>query len=217
MLSLDNAYSRRRAAGVSRPHLPRARSPPDRRRAAGLRRRAEDRRTQHRADLRARTADAGGDTRRRRRRRGRHRECARHPNGSADAPRRRHPTRWWRSAARCSCPLAAFARMNEEREAAGEPRVCQPAQRGGRHDPDARQRGGGEPRPSGLHVSDRQTAGPRRARAVPRRRSAAAQGMGMSGRTALAAVRRHRRRGRVLSRMGREAPMRCRSIPMASS
>ena len=69
MLSLDNAYSEeelrafdervRKGAALGR-------------RAGRLRRRAEDRRPEHRADLRGRTAGARRDARRRRARRGRH-------------------------------------------------------------------------------------------------------------------------------------------------
>ena len=62
--------------------------------------------------------------------------------------------------------------MNEEREAAGEPRVRQSAQRGRRRDPDARQRGRRQARPPRVHLPGRR-AGRRGAAGgdAPRRRS----------------------------------------------
>ena len=77
---------RRRGRGILRPRAPLPR--PERRRAARLHRRAEDRRPLLLAALRARQARPGGDARRRLRGRGRHRQRAHDRRDPADARRR---------------------------------------------------------------------------------------------------------------------------------
>ena len=89
MLSLDNAYSEEELRAFDervRRGLGETGAVPDARR---LRRRAEDRRPEHRADLRGRRARARRHARRRRARRGRHAERPDDPRDSAAAARRR--------------------------------------------------------------------------------------------------------------------------------
>ena len=100
MLSLDNAYNEDGAARLRRARAPGAGAGDG---AGRLRRRAEDRRPQHRADLRGRAAGARRHARRRRRRaRTSRRTCATIraiPLGAA----RRVPAGASKCAARCSC------------------------------------------------------------------------------------------------------------------
>ena len=91
MMSLDNAFSAERAAGVGRA----AGAPPRRRagrRPGRLRVRAEDRRRRHLAALRGRPARAGRHPRRRAGGRGRHRQHRHHRARSRSACRRARPT-----------------------------------------------------------------------------------------------------------------------------
>ena len=115
MLSLDNAFSaeeveRVRRAGAAVPHRSAGR-------AGGADRRAQDRRAELLAALRARRAGACGDARRRHGRRGRHRQCADHRRHSAAAERTR-PT-CSKCAARSTCRRPTSPRLNERQEAAG--------------------------------------------------------------------------------------------------
>ena len=119
--------------------------------AGGLRRRAEDRRPQHLADLRGRAARARRDAGRRVPRRGRDVERPDHPGDSAGAVAGRCPG-GSRSAARCTCRGAAFDRINREREEREEPRVRQSAECGGRHDAEPRSAAGGAARPVGVRL-----------------------------------------------------------------
>ena len=134
MLSLDNAYNEdelrafdervRKGAGLGD-------------RARRVRRRAEDRRPEHRADLRGRPAGPRRDARRRHPRRRRDRERAHDPRDSARAcaaaPAGRIEVR-----GEVYLPRASFERMNREREEAGEPLFAEPAQRRRRHDAESR-------------------------------------------------------------------------------
>ena len=130
MLSLDNAYNDeelrafdervRKGAGLGRG-------------AGGLRRGDEDRRPEHRADLRGRQP----------------RRAARHA-ATARAARTSRPTcgRFARFRSRCATvpaerievrgevylPRASFERMNREREERAETPFCEPPKRGRRHD-----------------------------------------------------------------------------------
>ncbi len=81
MLSLDNAYNEDELREFHARICRALDRPADD--AARLRRRAQDRRPEHRADLRARPARARRHARRRHRRRGRDVERARHPRDSA--------------------------------------------------------------------------------------------------------------------------------------
>ena len=117
MLSLDNAYNEDGAARVRRA---RPRTAPGSATRPPLRRRAEDRRPEHRADLRATARCVRGATRGDGvARRGRHAERPhdpRHPAvaaGGGAGPQHRG------RAARCYLPRASFERMNREREEAG--------------------------------------------------------------------------------------------------
>ncbi len=71
--------------------------------AAGLHRRAEDRRALLLAALRERRAGAGGDARRRLRGRGRHRQCPHDRRDSAEAEGRAAFPMCWKCAAKSTC------------------------------------------------------------------------------------------------------------------
>ena len=122
MLSLDNAYNDeelrafdervRKGAGLGDS-------------AGRLRRRAEDRRPEHRADLRGRPAGARRDARRRRPRRRGDRERPHDPRDSAARCAAGRRTRI-EVRGEVYLPRAAFERMNREREDAGEPLFANP-------------------------------------------------------------------------------------------
>ena len=122
MLSLDNAYSedelREFQPGICRA-LGRAADD-----AAGLRRRAQDRRPQHRADLRARPAGARRHARRRHPRRKRHLERPRHPGDSAGAAAATAPER--DGDPRRGLPAARGVSEDERRARAGRACRCSP-------------------------------------------------------------------------------------------
>jgi DNA ligase (NAD+) len=112
----------RTSCGVRRARAPGARA---RRHAGRLRRRAEDRRPQHRAHLRGRPARARRDARRRRARRGRHGQRAddsRHP--ASPARRARRAAR----GARRGLPAARRVRADQPRArgGSGEPLFANP-------------------------------------------------------------------------------------------
>ena len=121
MLSLDNAYSDeelkafdervRKSAGLG-----------DTR--GDLCRRDEDRRPQHRPDLRGRTSGARRDAWRRSSRGGRHSERSDDPGDPARAPN--GPADRFEVRGEVYLPRASFERMNREREDAGEPLFANP-------------------------------------------------------------------------------------------
>ena len=169
MLSLENAYNEDELRDFHAPRLPRSR--PAGRDRARLRRRAEDRRREPRAHLRARAAHARRHPRRRRHRRRRDVQHARHSRHSeaaddggragADGDSRRGV-------------LAAHDVREDERGArsGGRAAVRQPAQRRRRRAAHARRSGRREARPERLHVSGRSSPGRRgacRRRPMPRR------------------------------------------------
>ena len=98
-------------------------------------------------------------------------------------------------------PRKAFERMNTERERGGRAAVRQPAQRRGGHAAQSRSGAGREARPERVHVSVGRPRRATRGRRTPRR-SSTLQALGSAGRAALAALRRHRRAGRVLRASG---------------
>ena len=149
MLSLDNAYNEEELRAFDERV----------RKGAGLgdtpvvvRRRAEDRRLEHRADLRGRPAGARRDARRRRARRGRHAERADDPRDSAVAARRPVPGRI-EVRGEVYLPRASFERMNGEREKEGRAAVPEPAQCRRRDDAQSRSVAGGEAQAGGVCVS----------------------------------------------------------------
>ena len=199
MLSLDNAYTEeelrafdervRKGAGLGD--------------AAGrLRRRDEDRRPEHRPDLRGRTADPRRDARRRRARRRRDGQRPHDSRDSAGAARRaarahRSARRGLPARARRSNGSTANGRRpaselyaNPRNSAAGTMRNLEP---GARREAGARR----------VHLSGGRGRGPvRRAHSET---LAAMRTLGAARRAALAEVRGRRRAGRVLPGMGREA------------
>ena len=104
-------------------------------------------------------------------------------------------------------PRASFERMNREREDAGEPLFANPRNAAAGHDAESRSGAGFEAWPVGVHLPGRDR--PRSAIQGGLNNSHARRwprcGMGTAGRATLAAVRRHRRRDRVLPGMGRHA------------
>ena len=218
MLSLDNAYNDdelkafdervRKGAGLG--ETPRR-----------LRRGNEDRRPEHRADIRGRPAGARRHARRRGARRGRDRERAHDPGDSARAARRAgRPHR----SSRRGLPAARLVRAHEPRaRRRRRAAVREPAQRGRGHDAESRSGAGLEARPVGVHVSGcpiRPRTTGTRGRLRPTHGSHAGDAdrdarVGTACRAALAAVRRHRRRHRVLPGVGRQAAGRSSSTPTA--
>ena len=180
MLSLDNAYTEAELRAFDE----RVRKGLGERRAGAVRRRAQDRRPQHRADLRqtdascaaprAATASAARTSR------SNVRTIRAIPLALRDAPRG-HASK---CAARCTCRERRSQRINREREEAGEPLVRQPAQRRGRRDAQSRSRAGGAARPRRVDLSGRRP--PRRLDSARRDARAAAR-VGPAGRAALAA------------------------------
>ena len=201
------SFTRASAAALDRP----------RRRRARLRRRAQDRRPEHRADLRTRPARARRHARRRRQGEDVTLERARDPRDPADAAgrRARRPV----GDPRRGVPAARRVRAHE-RGARGGRRaaVRQPAQRGRRRHPHARRAAVAR---RGLRAFTYQIVMPggRAAarRDARRRRCELLAGVGLSGRAALAALRRHRRGHRLLRRVARRAAHARRSTPTASS
>ncbi len=208
MLSLDNAYSEDELRAFDE-RVRRGLATRRRGRRCRLRRRAEDRRPQHRADLRGRparraapraaTACAARTSRQR----------AHDPRASrcACAAARRDPGRL-EVRGEVYLPRQAFERMNREREEAGEPLFANP-----------RNAAAGTMRnlepalvaKRGLSAFFYQLVDPTAISGASRRRrrsshadARATARLGTAGRTALAALRGHRRAGRVLSRSGRE-------------
>ena len=122
MQSLDNAFGEADLRAFDE----RVRKGLDAPGAVALRGRAEDRRAEPGPHLRGWAAGARGDARRRRAGRGRHRQRPhdpRHPAARcASAPAGRIEIR-----GEAYLPLAAFARTNREREAAGLPLYANPA------------------------------------------------------------------------------------------
>ena len=149
MLSLDNAYNEEDLRAFDervRKGLA-ARGSPRR-----LRRRAEDRRPEHRADLRGWPPGARRDARRRHRAAKTSRRtsarCARSRCRCAAA--RRDASK---CAARSTCRRRAFERINEEREDGGRAAVRESAQRRGRDDAQSRSGAGGEARAARVDLS----------------------------------------------------------------
>ena len=148
MLSLDNAYNEEELRAFDE----RVRKGAGARRARRrLRRRAEDRRPEHRADLRGRPPGARRDARRRLARRGRHRQRAHDPRDSAVAARRaRRPPR----DPRRGLPAARVVRaLNREMEDAGRAALRQRAQHRRRHDAESGSVAGLEARHGRVRVS----------------------------------------------------------------
>ncbi len=123
MLSLDNAYGEDDAREFDE-RLKRALGLPPKSTLAVCRG-AEDRRPEHRADLRARRAGPRRDARRRRAGRGRDAERADHPRRAA-AARQGGPAHRIEVRGEVFLPRASFARVNREREEAEEPLFANP-------------------------------------------------------------------------------------------
>ena len=151
MLSLDNAYNDERTAGVRRARAEGRRA---RRRAGRVRRGAEDRRPEHRADLRGRPPGARRDARRRHARRGRDRERPHDPGDSARAARTA-PAGRIEVRGEVYLPRASFERMNREREDAGEPLFANPRNAAAGHDAESRSGAGVEAQARRVHVPAR--------------------------------------------------------------
>ena len=145
---------RRRAARLRRA---RAQGPGARGDRPSLRRRAEDRRPQHRADLRGRPAGARRHARRRRARRRRHAERP-HRSARFRCRCKGGPRDASRSAARSICRKKNFERINKEREEAGEPLFANPRNTAAGHDAQSRSGAGRQARPRGVDVSARAPA-----------------------------------------------------------
>ena len=208
--------------GAARVRRARAQGRRARRRAGRLRRRAEDRRPEHRADLRGRPAGARRDARRRRR------AARTSPPTSARSARfrcalRGGPPGASRSAARCTCRArrssgsTASARRPASR--CSRTRATPPPARCGiwirRWSRSAAWRRSRISSCVGRDVADAGDASAP-ARRTPTTLDGDAR-LGAAGRAALAALRRHRRGRRVLPDVGRRARRRSSSTPTASS
>ena len=210
MLSLDNAYNEEELRAFDE----RVRRGLDTTDPGGLRRRAEDRRPEHRADLRGRPARARRHARRRHARRGRDAERAHRARDSAEAARRARRGAS-RSAAKSICPRRAFERLNKEQADAGEPLYA-----------NARNTAAGTMRnldpalvaKRGLSAWTYQVVWPPRSaeHATHAEMLAELKRWGAAGRAALAALRGHRRGRRRSARSGARSARRWPSRPTAS-
>ena len=184
---------RRRTAGLRRA---RAKGRGPRRCAGGLRRRAEDRRAQHRAHIRQTDGWCAGATRGDGQR-GEDvtvnvRTIRAVPLRAAQRARRADS----RCAARCTCRAAAFDEDEPRARRRRRAGVRESAECGRRGDAQPRSGAGGQARAAGAFFYQLVAAGEAEDRRVrhARRRADGASRVGPAGRTALDALRRHRRR-----------------------